>query len=320
MRLIKVVITVATTIICCVASAQDPVFTDQSFGYAQVNPALTGTYGSLRIESALRIQWPKLQSDYRTMCYGFDSPTKSVGFGIEYTHDVAAEVLTTNRTALSLSYPIRLFTSDDSLGKVVIQPGFQVALHAVKLDFASLTFSDMIHYQNGFSYDRNENNFLSVYRNVDVSAGFVVYHKRFSAGAAFFHINEFGPEVLGRSLLPSRWVFHASGVIGNADNDFTTLLRVVPSLYFSSQNGFNCTTVSAKAYYENFNGGIGYRFSDALMLMCGYSRWNITLSYSYDVTLNNLKGISGVAHEAHLRFTPFESATRQRRINMRKFC
>jgi type IX secretion system PorP/SprF family membrane protein len=317
MRKLSVLTLICALIMSVCAKAQDPVFTDYSFAYSTVNPALTGTYGYLRGESVYRLQWPNLAGNYQTMIVAADAPSKYGNIGIQYLYDVAGGVLTTQRTDLNLSYPIRLWKDSTGAGKVVLQPGFQASLHMVYIDWNALTFGDMIDPRRGFVYSTNNPPGTTRRMNIDFSAGLLAYHKRFSIGIAAFHMNEPNQGFMGNSPLPMRYVLHMSGVLWNVDQSNMEAFRLVPSFYYSKQGNFEVASISASAFYKNIRGGIGYRNRDAIFFSAGYTKWNCTLTYSYDLTLFHLKGLTGGSHEIHFRFAFKENEMKIARSNMR---
>lgn len=304
-------------ILCLRLSAQDPIFTDNSFAYSTVNPALTGTYGYIRAESVYRMQWPNLSGNYNTMIVAADAPTRYGNVGMQYMYDVAGGVLTTQRTDLNLAVPIHLWKDTTGVGRVVLQPGFQLSYYSVAVDWSALTFGDMIDPRRGFVYSTSNPPNLTKRTNIDFSAGLLAYHKRFSIGVAAFHITEPDQGFSGQSKLPMRYVFHCSGVIGNVDGENMEALRIVPSVYYSTQGDFAVAMASAMAHWNNIRTGVGYRNHDAIFFSAGYTKWNCTLSYSYDMTLFDLKGITGGSHEIHFRFAFKENQLDVSRSNMR---
>lgn len=305
------------------AFAQDPFFTDPNFAYSTVNPALTGTYGYMRGEGAYRIQWPNLAGNYQTFVFAGDSPSRFGNIGMQYMYDVAGDVLTSHREDLNYSFPIRLWKDSTGVGKVVLQPGVQISYQMISIDWDALTFGDMIDPRVGFVYSTNNNPPGTTWSgNIDFSAGLLAYHKRFSIGAAAFHLSEPNQGFQGNSPLPMRFVIHCSGVLWNVDVNNMDAFRVVPSFYFSRQGNFEILRTTATAFYRGFQTGIGYSNRDAVFISLGYSRWDCTISYSYDYTLSDLKGVTGGSHEIHfrvlpLRIMPQEKKQQLARSNMR---
>jgi type IX secretion system PorP/SprF family membrane protein len=306
----------STMFIC--GFSQDPIFTDNSFAYSTVNPALTGTYGYVRAESVYRLQWPKFAGNYKTMIIAADAPTRFGNVGMQYMYDVAGGVLTTQRSDLNLAFPIRLWKDSTGVGKVVLQPGFQVSYYTLSIDWGALTFGDQIDPRQGFVYSTNNYPPGTTRRaNIDFSAGLLAYHKRFSVGIAAFHITEPDQGFMGQSKLPMRYVLHFSGVLWNVDPEKMEALRIVPSVYYSKQGNFEVASISAMAHYNGIRAGFGYRNLDAIFFSAGYTKWNCTLSYSYDVTVGHLKGLTGGSHEIHFRFSFKENEMKVARSNMR---
>lgn len=301
--------------------AQDPFFTNQSFGSSMINPALTGSTAMARAEIGYRMQWPKLPGNYQTHNASGEMFCRAGAIGINITGDNAAGIITSLRNDLNLSHPFRLW-KDTATGKakVVIQPGFQFSYQMKWLDWDKVNFSDAIDPRRGFVYGTNEMTGRTSVFNIDLSAGLLVMTERVSAGVAVFHILEPNESFMGgNSPLPMRFVMHASGVIGNINPHEPREFRLAPSVIYMRQGSFQQLAGFVTAHYQMASLGIGYRNQDALLFSAGYKFSHFNLSYSYDCTISNLQGYTGGSHELHLGFTFFEDKWIDSRTNMRMY-
>lgn len=300
--------------------AQDPFFTNYNLGYSMINPALTGSTGMLRAESGYRLQWPKLAGNYRTFNASSDIWTRAGGVGVNYMYDNAGGLLTTTRIDVNYAYGFQLFKDTTGKGKLVIQPGVQFSWQAKSIDWDKLVFNDMIDPRGaGFYTTMDGLSGATTRTNVDFSAGLLAHTKRLSAGFAVFHLSEPDEGFFGLSILRMRFVYHFSGIIGNADPNEQDAFRLVPSVLFMKQQNTEQLVCQVNAYYRLASLGIGWRQWDALMLMAGYTFSHFTLAYSYDLTISDLAGYTGGAHEFHFRFTFLEDKWKNSRTDMRMF-
>jgi len=62
--------------------------------------------------------------------------------------------------------------------------------------------------------------------------------------------------------------------------------------------------VALRGFFKNkIYGGVGYRISDAVLILLGMEVIpNLTVGYSYDITVNRLANISWGTHEIMLRY------------------
>src|SRR3989344_5151766 len=81
--------------------AQDPIFTQQQFGWSSLNPAYAGSLACARAETGYRMQWPNISGFYNTFNAAYDQYFKAGGVGFNYMHDNSANVLKTNRCDLN---------------------------------------------------------------------------------------------------------------------------------------------------------------------------------------------------------------------------
>ena len=299
--------------------AQDPFFTNQSFGYSMINPALTGSTGMLRAETGYRLQWPNLAGNYKTMNVSGDIYTRAGGVGVNYTNDNAGGIVKTNRVDINYAYGFRLWKDTTGKAKIVIQPGIQISYYSKTIDWYKLTYGDMIDPRRGFVFGTNAIGATPTRTNIDFSTGLLIMSDRVSLGLAAFHLSEPDEGYVGQSKLPMRFVLHASGILWNTDPDEPGAFRLVPSFVYMKQGDAEQLALFTTVHYRSFSLGVGYRNPDAVLLSAGFMYSHFTLSYSYDHTTSHLQGYTGGAHELHLGFTFLEDKWKYNRTNMRMY-
>lgn len=299
--------------------AQDPAFSQLSSAPLLVNPAFAGSWASGRATTSYRLQWPKLSSCYQTTNVSYDQYINHCGLGFNYMHDDAARgVLKTDRFDFSYSPYFALLKDSTGKGKIIIQLGLEVSYFQKKLDNSKLNFGDMIDPRRGFIYFSNEVPNTLAKSNIDLSSGLLIYSKRFATGFATYHLTEPDDGYMGPSKLPMRFVFHASGILGNL-NDSINHLRIIPSVIFMQQQDFRSIVINVNATYSVFNLGIGFRNQDAIIFSAGYNHGYTFAGYSYDMTISDLAGTSGGTHEIHIGVRFANKKWSSRRTNLQMF-
>lgn len=313
----RTLITIGILITAIHASAQDPYYTQQNHGWAMINPAYAGSLACARAEIGYRLQWPAQSASYTTINAAYDQYFSFGGVGVNYTHDRAgAGVLQTDRIDFNYSYPIGIGESDDGKPKLVIQPGVQASYYNKRIDWSRLTFGSMMGPGQGFVYSGEPP--AQTTKNIfDVSAGALAYTKRLCIGLAAFHLTEPDEGFISVSPLPMRYVIHASGIIGNAKAD-TAGFSIIPSVLYSKQADFQMLTATLVARFGGISAGVGYRSQDAVYFIGGYTWRDMTISYSYDVTISKL-GNTGGSHEVHLGYRFMKDKWSAERRNLQAF-
>lgn len=297
--------------------AQDPIFTQQNYGLALINPAYTGAFGCGRAELGYRLQWPALYTSYQTFNAAYDQQFGFGGTGFCYSHDEAAGLIKTDRFDFSYAYGFGFGDGNDGKPKFTLRPGIQFSYFRKTLDWNALTWGDQIDPRRGYVYNTTETPAVGARNCFDISAGVIGYSKRLMFGLATYHINEPNQGFIGTSKLPMRYVMHASGIIGNADAGESGL-SVIPSVAFMKQQDFEMLTLLATVKYNAFSLGAGYRNLDAVLFTAGYTRWNFTLGYSYDYTVSALSNTGG-SHELHLAYCFMKDQWSDSRRNVQMF-
>lgn len=299
-----------------VSNAQDPDFTQPQFNWSAINPAYAGSLASARAEIGTRLQWPALSGYFNTYHASYDQYFKAGGAGINYMFDDAAGTIRTNRIDLNYSYGFQLWKDGDGKGKVVVQPGVQLSWQHKSVNWNKLALGDQIDPRRGFVYNTSEVPSNTSVSNIDLSAGLLLYSKRFLFGFSVYHLTEPDEGLLGSSRLPMRSVIHAAGIIGNADPE-SDALSIIPSVIYMQQMNGEMALGMITAKYRGAMLGIGYRNRDALLFSGGYTWKNMTLAYSYDLTISKL-GQTGGSHEVHVRYCFLKDKWAGRR-NLRAF-
>jgi type IX secretion system PorP/SprF family membrane protein len=173
------------------------------------------------------------------------------------------------------------------------------------LDWDKLTFGDMIDPRRGFIYQTGDVPRGGRRGFFDVSAGAVIFTKKFFGGVAVNHLNR--PDesmILGQSRLPIRFTAHMGADIAlGQKSKYNNVTSIMPNIIYQYQNGFQELNIGTYIKYGNINAGVWYRNRDAFILTVGLNTGKFKLGYSYDVTVSKLgNGISGGSHEISMGY------------------
>ena len=283
--------------------AQDPTFTQFYANPIYLNPALAGSHGCPRVALNYRNEWPQLTGNYVTYAAGYDTYSKSVngGLGVLAMHDQQGQgTIQTSMLGLIYSYHLKLSR------KASMMFGAKASWFQKFLDWDKLTFGDMIDPRRGFIYQTGDVPRGNGRRGFfDVSAGAVVFTKKFFGGVAVNHLNR--PDesmILGQSRLPMRFTAHMGADIAlGTKSKYSNVTSIMPNIIYQYQNGFQELNIGTYVKYGNFNAGVWYRNRDAFILTFGLNTGKFKVGYSYDVTVSKLgNGISGGSHEVSMGY------------------
>ena len=311
----KYLIIAVLTIICSQAQAQDPTFTQFYANPVYLNPALAGSHGCPRLASNYRNEWPQLTGNYVTYAAAYDTYSKSVngGLGILAMHDQQGQAtIQTSMLGLIYSYHYKINR------KTAMMFGAKASWFQKFLDWDKLTFGDMIDPRRGFIYQTGDVPRGGRRGFFDVSAGAVIFTKKFFGGLAVNHLNR--PDesmILGSSKLPMRFTGHAGAdiKIGNKGR-YASTTSIMPNIIYQYQNGFQEFNIGGYLNYERLNIGVWYRNKDAMVFIVGVKADKFRLGYSYDLTVSKLgNGLTGGSHEVSFQM---DLKCRKKAKNFRK--
>ena len=307
----KRIITLLLICISGISYAQDPFFTQFYASPIYLNPAFAGSARCPRLSLNYRNQWPGFNKQYVTYSASYDQHVDilSGGVGINILNDKAGDntIATTN---ISGMYAYQLSVSRD----FSIRFGLQATYVQKHLDWAKLTFGDMIDPRYGFIYPTQEQQPDETTSFADFSAGILAYTSSVYGGLAVFHLTE--PDeafiVKGTSPLPKRITAHLGAMVplGNTESykysknhDEGTYLS--PNAIFQQQGSTNYMNFGAYITHAPIVGGLWYKAnlsngwaSESITALIGIQKGLFKFGYSYDVTVSSLSESSTLgAHE-----------------------
>jgi len=286
-------------------TGQDVVFTQFYASPQYVNPAWAGRTESPTIYLNFRNQWPAISQAYISYAASYDQYFKGIhgGVGLIILSDRAGNGIYQSN-ALYGSYAYNAELSD----RFAIKAGLQIGLVQKSLDFSKIFFLDQIDPVTGYYDAGNQPNPTAESTNilpsalyVDFSAGLLAYSNLIYGGISVKHLTRPEENFSGSQLtrLPIRYIaqFGAKLPLTGSNGNVT----LSPNILYTQQ-----------FLFKQINGGFSFKFNklfagawfrhnfsnpDALIFLTGIEYGIFRTAYTYDLTLSNLQGFSGGAHE-----------------------
>ncbi len=322
----RIILTTLTSVLLVFTSlqsgAQDPEFSQFYANPLYLNPALAGANICPRAILNYRNQWPSISKGYVTYNASYDQYVEKIqgGIGILINSDNAGGGILTSNTA-SLMYAYRLQASK----KLHINLAVQGTFYQRRLGWDKLQFEDQIDDQLGFVNPTNEqppDNQSVIFPDFAAGMAFT-YGNNFYGGFAAHHLSE--PNMAfynsSESNLPMKFTGHlgynidftGSGGLGEERSEFYMSLNAL----YQQQGQFHQLNVGT--YITRYPLVLGAWFrhnfenADAVIALVGIQWENMKIGYSYDITMSELSGNSGGAHEISFAWQ-FECIEKRRRI------
>ena len=289
------------------ARAQDPHFSQYYANPLYLNPAFAGVDKCPTLHLNYRNQYPTL-GVYNTFSASYDQYVQGLngGLGFLAMRDEAAQG-SLSLTEFSAIYSYHLQVNR----KFTLLSGFQATFRQRSLDWANLTFPDMIDPFYGFVKPTNEIPPTNTINNhLDLSVGFLGYTEKWYLGAVAHHLTEPNEAFLSNEKLPLKFTAHGG----------VTFALGRKRLYNSTENLMIIHAVyQAQSTARQFTGGISFNRGpitgglalrhgsfnpDAVIIIIGIApeKQPWTVGYSYDYTISDFTNVTGGAHEISLSY------------------
>lgn len=314
--LIATVLTAANFFSHNKAWAQDPQFSQYYAAPLYLNPALAGINQKGRAGFNYRNQWPQIPNSFETVSayvdYNFEEYNSSAGLIITSDTEGLAGL---QSTTIGLQYAYQMYVDY----KWAFRPAMQVSYTLRDINFSKLTFGDQLNATGIINPTTAEN--LNTGQNVsyiDLAFGGILYSNNIWVGMSFHNVLEPNQSFIGgQSVLPARTSLHGGYKLplnaGRRDLNNGMERSITPTFNFRSQGEFDQLDLGLYATIQPLLFGLWYRGipikqfenfpnNEALILMVGVVRNNLTIGYSYDYTLSELGIDAGGAHEISLMF------------------
>jgi type IX secretion system PorP/SprF family membrane protein len=283
-----------------VFAQQDKLLTHFIFDKMSINPGKTGIdmYNSICATSIYRNQWDKVNGAPNSAILNVEANLSKFfpgGIGLAFYHD-AIGFARQNNLLLNYSYPISIGNN----GTLGIGVGVGIINYGMNPEWVPPTQNPDNSLPAGFAATNLDANFGVYYSGKDFNIGFSSTH--LSETLLKQSVNGFS-----QNYQTARHYYLMGGKTFKktfgGDIDAQVLLRTDLVKFSADINGRYIYTLKGD---KQVYGGLTYRTSDAIALMAGYTPINnLTIGYSYDLTLNKLANISRGSHELVVKYCMF---------------
>ena len=302
---ISIIIFFFTSNVC----GQDVSFSQFYANPLYLNPAFAGSVSVPRLSLQYRNQWHAFKNAYSTYSISYDTPVKLLqgGLGFNVINDVQADGLL-NSFQFNLAYSVYVRLSRNYR----LYGGIQAGLHTKQLNVNELVFADNL--DANFGNHGITAEFFSdpSFSFFDYSTGIIVFSDRVFYGLALHHLTEpaqtFSNATETAGKLYRKYSAHFGARMpvyrhGHLRKKFDISPQVVlqkQADFFQANYGLFATKfgITGGAWFRQ-NFGLRY---DAIILLVGFVKSNIQITYSYDLTVSGLWGNSGGTSEVSVSF------------------
>ncbi len=273
-------------------SQQDPLFSKYMFNPLFVNPAYAGSRETISSVLLYRAQWVGFDDAPNTQTFSVHSPLaqKKMGVGVSIIRDQLGPSVT---HGILGAYAYRIKMLDGKLSFAL-----RGALYNYGFDWSKI------------DYKNNETNLLTQQINYWMPSfdfGLRFHNKSSYVGLTFSHLNQ--PSIQRNEGIDSltntfQLIPHAILTAGKAFKMSDDLVLKPSVLVNTSTSLITTADFNFSALLKNvFWVGASYRTSKTIVAMIQYDlNPNISVGYSYDITLNKLINYNSGSHEFFLRY------------------
>ena len=287
-----------------IVAQQDKLITHFIYDKMSINPGKTGVdmYNSICATSIYRNQWDKVNGAPNSAILNIEANLSKFfpgGVGLAFYHD-AIGFARQNNLLLNYSYPISIGNN----GTLGIGVGVGIINYGMNPDWVPPSTLNDPDLPLGFAATNLDANFGLYYSGKDFNVGFSTTHL---SETLLKQSVTFNGATLDQNYQTARHYYLMGGktfrkTLGG-DIDAQVLLRT-DLVKFSAD--INARYIYSLEGDKQIYGGMTVRTSDAFAIMVGYTPIsNLTIGYSYDLTLNKLANISRGSHEMVVKYCMF---------------
>ena len=292
---------------------QDPHFSQFYAAQLYLNPAFTGSAAGSRLMASYRNQWVGIPEAFVTYAFSLDHNFSRMnsGLGLYFQQDKAGSGgLRTTITGLQYAYHTKLSR------KFSVRFGADFSFRVRDIDFNKLVFNDQLS-KSGIAQTTTEAPTSESASFFDFGSGLIVFSEKYWVGVALHHLTQPNQALLGgsESILPLKYSLHGGMRIAIKDRyDKRSDRYIAPAFNYKGQHDFDQLDMGVSYYSNPVTFGIWYRGipglkalkpglgnNDALVGLIGYRIEDLSIGYSYDMTISKLAVITSLgAHEISL--------------------
>lgn len=286
--------------------AQDAQFTQFFSNSLYLAPSFAGKTEDHRVGASYRNQWPGYSNSFLSYTLSYDHfiSKYNSGIGVLLFKDIAgASQLGNTAASLMYSYNIQLNHT------WYLRPGISFGVNHYGYSHSSLVFWDQIAGGESTSSSIVVPPGVSSVWDVDAGASLMAYSDYYWIGLTSDHLLRPNQGFYADSRIPYKWSFFGGtkiiprGPLLEKKADYFSLAYL-----YKRQAAFQQLDIGFYWCKNPLVLGIWYRgiplinsdYGDAVAFLLGYKADRFSIGYSYDLTVSNLIGNTGGAHEVSL--------------------
>lgn len=270
---------------------QQPQYTQYMYNTMSINPAYTGSLGTLDIVGTYRSQWVGIDGAPVTQNLGIHSPLNynRIGIGLNIQNDALGPANQTFANA-NFSYSLQIAPTTQ------LALGLKAGAKLFNVDFSKGTFQTP---GDPLLSENIENRITPT-----IGAGAYLYTNNWYIGLSipdFMSSDYFDDN--DQAVAKEELQYY---LIGGYVFDLNRQLKFKPAFLAKYTHGLPLVIdISANfLFLERFSLGASYRFEDAVSALAGFQiTESFFVGYSYDYTTTGFSSYNSGTHEAILRFT-----------------
>ncbi|SCY07202.1 type IX secretion system membrane protein, PorP/SprF family [Nonlabens sp. Hel1_33_55] len=270
---------------------QEPQYTQYMYNPSIINPAYSGSTGTLDLFAAYRNQWTGLDGAPETQTLGVNKPlyNERMGIGLNIQNETLGPVKEFN-AVVNFSYNIDLNYNTK------LAFGVSGGIDNYDVDFSRGTFQDG---NDPILSNNIDNRFSAI-----IGAGAYVYSDSWYAGVSVpdFFTNELYNGVENSIATEELQLYLMGGYVFELNPN----LKFKPTVLAKYQKEYPLVVdISANFLIQDvINVGASYRYDDAVSALAGIHIFDgFFAGYSYDYTVTGLSSYNDGSHEIVLRYT-----------------
>ncbi|MBQ7941067.1 MAG: PorP/SprF family type IX secretion system membrane protein [Muribaculaceae bacterium] len=303
--ILKQVFTFAVMMMACVNTIHSQIDAQYTQYWAvpgYYNPAAIGRTDFIDIHAAGRLQWVGIDNAPQSFTGLADMPFKFLekrfGTGL-VIHQESAGLFNTLNVGAQIAFIKKKFLKGD------LSIGLQIGMFNETFRGTDVILPGDDEYHEGTDDAIPTTDITGTAFDVNIGAFYT--HKWFWTGVSVMHATNPKISLSEESATEQYYEFAADRTfyfMGGSNIPIkNTLIELQPSFLIKTDTKFFTGEITARARYRKFlNGGLAYRWKDALSIMVGAEFKNFTVGYSYDYPLSNISKASSGSHEFFLGY------------------
>ncbi len=318
-----------TTIIVFIFSSGYSQYAHFSQFYASptiLAPSFAGSTEHSRIVANYRDQWPSIPGTFVTFAASYDQNFYKInsGLGFLVLKDQAGDGELA-RTDFGVMYS--WYTPIVKREKIYFRPGVQVKMSQRSLKYQKLVFGDQLPNPDNATMEPIPDT-RSLY--IDATASVLIYGPQFWIGTTVDHLFKPDESLTGNAThvdmkysVFGGYKFYVGKATRRRAYAKDNRESLTASFYYRQQGGSGQFDIGGYWNHDPFTLGVWIRGMpimkeinnttkktnlDAVVFLVGYKIFNFTVGYSYDLTVSDMLGTTGGAHEISLIYE-FEAKT-----------